>query len=145
MIHTSSKFQIILNYCPKVMACRNLCPLNGWPRIFTISNLHNFCYTTPNSTCEYNLESSWHKEQSPKISIKKDPCSMSYSQPSFGLKPFQTHRTHSHKLKTLRNLFLTFFTSSERGHISPCHPTQSTPQGTSLLSYPFPFLPHKIP
>ena len=113
MMHTPFKTQTILNYCPKVMRCRNLCSLNGRPRVFTISNLHNFCNTTPNWTCEHNLESSQYKEQSPKNSIKKNLCSMSYMQSKSGFKPFlsnlHTH-THSH---ILRNLFSNFFALSQ--------------------------------
>ena len=85
MINKPSKSQNIPSYCPKVMARRNLCPLNGRPRVSTNSNYHNFCKKTPNSTCKHNLESSHHKEQFAKISISKEFCSASYMQSKFCL------------------------------------------------------------
>ena len=143
MMHTLFKIQTILNYCPKVIACWNLCPLNGRPRIFTISNLHNFCNTTPNTTCEHNLESSWHKKQSPKVSIQKNPCSMSYTPSKFSPNPRLPPHTHSTKITLLKNSPLTFFFlkwtwTSYYISPSPCYPTLSTPQGTfTFLSFPF--------
>lgn len=86
MIHTLSKLQSKLIHTTKVVARRNLCPLNGRPRVSTNSNYHNFCKKTPNSTCKHNLESSHHKEQFAKISISKEFCSASYMQSKFCLK-----------------------------------------------------------
>lgn len=120
VMHTPSKIQIILNHCPKVIGCWNLCPLNGRLRIFTISNLHKFCNTTPNSSCKHNLESSWYKEQYFKVSIQKSLCSMSYIQSNFCFKPTLSH-PHTHTKESLSKLFRKY--QVEVGHISPYPPT----------------------
>ena len=82
-----------------------------------ISNTHNFCYTTPNPTCEIISESSRLKEQPPKISIPKDECSTSYNKSKICLKPSQ-HTSQTHMSLITRDFsFLHFFpmTKVKRG------------------------------
>lgn len=117
--HAPSKFQCKMINTQKVMACLNLRPLNGWPRVFTNSNPHNFCKSTPNPTCKHSLESSQHKEQPPKISNAQVYFSILHSKSKFGFKtlitqkknslsPLHTLSFFSHTLFLLGNSSLTF-------------------------------------
>ena len=104
-----------------------------------IPKLYNFCFITPNSIFETNLESPQYKEQTHKISTTQEQCSLSYAQSKFCSKPSTLLTAHKLSQKLLKNKFSPFFLSSSgRGHFSSC-PLPKAPLKALLhfLSTPF--------
>jgi hypothetical protein len=98
----------------------------------TTSSLHKICNTTPNPTCGHSLESSQHKEKSPKISVPKDSCSMSYNKSKIWL---ENPKTLLHTLPNETSFSPSFLSSGPKAN-QPMLPYLKAHQ----RSYFFPFL-----
>ena len=76
--HTPSKSQSKLRTTAKVIACQTSASQWMASGFHRKTNLHNFCYITPNSIFETSIESSKDKEQTLKFLIPYKQNSLSY-------------------------------------------------------------------
>ena len=79
MKNTPSKSQSKLRTTEKVIASQTSASQWIASGFLQISKLYNFCFVTPDSNFETNLESSLYKDQTHKFSIEHEQCSMGYT------------------------------------------------------------------
>lgn len=113
-------------------------PLNGWPRISQISNLHNFCYTTPNSIFETSIESPQYEDQTHKFSIAYEQSSMSYTQSKFCFKPSTTSTVYKLPQNTTKESLPNLFDLKWTWALQPMSPYPKYPTRYFLTFLSFP-------